>query len=421
MIYFDNAATTPLDEIAIDALKEYGVEKFFNPSALYREALENTKTLNAARENILKIMHGDGDFIFTASGTEADNMAIYGVKKPKNARIIVSASEHSAMLNPATDLLNKGYDVVFAPLNPDGSVNIDEFKKLLNKDVCFVSIMHVNNETGAVNDLQKIVKLTKSVAPKSIVHSDGVQALMKVKVNLMNLGVDMYSVSAHKVHAPRGVGGLYIRKGVRINPLILGGGQEKGLRSAPEGTVVQVVDKLHDTVRRTFFTDQLQHRTDIQPAAQELRSPGIGSSADKSGKTIRRRIGTRRFVHRLFEILPVGPVLFRMPYGIGDRLQPLFHTALGHKWRCNGYINIAYSDKCPENRVRVFKNRTFSVPEQFSCNGSYNSSILFCIFRLAHRPSVRRGRYSGIHNPEIGAYNDAIRIRNIKTKDFAGT
>lgn len=85
MIYFDNAATTPLDEIAIDALKEYGVEKFFNPSALYREALENTKTLNAARENILKIMHGDGDFIFTASGTEADNMAIYGVKNRKCA------------------------------------------------------------------------------------------------------------------------------------------------------------------------------------------------------------------------------------------------------------------------------------------------------------------------------------------------
>ena len=154
---------------------------------------------------------------------------------------------------------------------------------------------------------------------------------------------------------------------------------------------------------------------------KNLRSPGIGSSADKSGKTIRRRIGTRRFVHRLFEILPVGPVLFRMPYGIGDRLQPLFHTALGHKRRCNGYINIAYSDKCPENRVRVFKNRTFSVPEQFSCNGSYDRSILFCIFRLAHRPSVRRGRYSGIHNSEIGAYNDAIRIRNIKTKDFAGT
>ncbi len=234
MIYFDNAATTPLDEIAIDALKEFGVEKFFNPSALYREALENTKALNLARENILKILHGEGDFIFTASGTESDNMAIYGVKKPKNARLIVSASEHSAMLNPAIDLKNKGYDVQFAPLNPDGSLNIDEFKKLLNKDVCFVSIMHVNNETGAVNDILKIVKLTKTVAPNAIVHSDGVQAVMKVKVNLINLGVDMYSVSAHKVHAPRGVGGLYIKKGVRIKPLILGGGQEKGLRSATE-------------------------------------------------------------------------------------------------------------------------------------------------------------------------------------------
>lgn len=234
MIYFDNAATTPLDEIAINALKEFGVEKFFNPSALYREALENTKALNLARENILKILHGEGDFIFTASGTESDNMAIYGVKKPKNARLIVSASEHSAMLNPAIDLKNKGYDVQFAPLNPDGGVNIDEFKKLLNKDVCFVSIMHVNNETGAVNDIQKIVKLTKAVAPNAIIHSDGVQAVMKVKINLINLGVDMYSVSAHKVHAPRGVGGLYIKKGVRIKPLILGGGQEKGLRSATE-------------------------------------------------------------------------------------------------------------------------------------------------------------------------------------------
>lgn len=234
MIYFDNAATTPLDEIAIDALKKYGVENFYNPSALYKEALENSRVLNAARENVLKILHGNGDFVFTASGTEADNMAIYGAKKTKKSRIIVSAGEHSAMINPATDLLNKGYDVKFAPLNSDGSLNFDEFKKLLNPDVSFVSVMHVNNETGAVNDLSRLVKMVKTVAPDALVHSDGVQALMKVRVNLINTGVDLYSVSAHKVHAPRGVGGLYIKKGVRINPLILGGGQEKGMRSATE-------------------------------------------------------------------------------------------------------------------------------------------------------------------------------------------
>lgn len=263
MIYFDNAATTPLDEIAIDALKEYGVEKFYNPSALYKEALENTKVLNSARENILKILHGDGDFIFTASGTEADNMAIYGAKKPKNARIIVSASEHSAMLNPATDLLNKGFDVQFAPLNPDGSVNIDEFKKLLNKDVCFVSVMHVNNETGAINDVQKIVRLTKSAAPNALVHSDGVQALMKVRVNLMNLGVDLYSVSAHKVHAPRGVGGLYIKKGVRINPLILGGGQEKGLRSATENLAGIVAFSEILKKYNAVFSENVEKRKEI--------------------------------------------------------------------------------------------------------------------------------------------------------------
>lgn len=161
-------------------------------------------------------------------------MAIYGAKKTKKSRIIVSAGEHSAMINPATDLLNKGYDVKFAPLNSDGSLNFDEFKKLLNPDVSFVSVMHVNNETGAVNDLSRLVKTVKSVAPDALVHSDGVQALMKVRVNLINTGVDLYSVSAHKVHAPRGVGGLYIKKGVRINPLILGGGQEKGMRSATE-------------------------------------------------------------------------------------------------------------------------------------------------------------------------------------------
>ncbi len=234
MIYLDNAATTRTDELAIAALKKYGIENYFNPSALYKNALNNAKVLSEAREGILSLMHGDGDIIFTASGTEADNMAIYGAKKPKNCRIIVSEGEHAAMLNPALDLKNKGYEVCFAPLNADGSVNIAEFKKLLNDKVSFVSVMHVNNETGAINDVAKIVKLTKSASPDAIVHSDGVQALGKIPVNLINLGVDLYSVSAHKVHAPRGVGALYVKRGVKINPLILGGGQEKGLRSATE-------------------------------------------------------------------------------------------------------------------------------------------------------------------------------------------
>lgn len=234
MIYFDNAATTKTDAIALDALKKFGIESFYNPSALYKEAAVNFKALTEARTGILRLLRGDGDFIFTASGTEADNMAIYGAKKPKNSRIIVSEGEHAAMLAPANDLKQKGYDVVFAPINGDGSLNIVEFKKLLTRGVSFVSILHVSNETGAVNDIEKIVKLVRAVSPDAIIHSDGVQALGKININLLKSGVDLYSVSAHKVHAPRGVGGLYIKKGVKINPLILGGGQEKGLRSATE-------------------------------------------------------------------------------------------------------------------------------------------------------------------------------------------
>lgn len=234
MIYFDNAATTRTDALAVDALKKYGLENFYNPSALYKPALDNSKVLNEARSEILSLLHGDGDLIFTASGTEADNMALFGAKKSKTSRIIISSGEHAAVRNPALALKNKGFDVQFAPLNGDGSVNLDEFKKLLNADVALVSVMHVNNETGAVNDVSKIVKLTKAASPMALVHSDGVQALGKVYVNLLNLGVDMYSVSAHKVHAPRGVGALYIKRNVNISPLILGGGQEKGMRSATE-------------------------------------------------------------------------------------------------------------------------------------------------------------------------------------------
>lgn len=234
MIYLDNAATTRTDEIALDCLKRYSVDGFYNPSALYGPAVENLRVLSAARENVLRLLHGEGDFVFTSSGTEADNTVLYGVKRGKRGRIVVSAAEHAAVLNPAADLRNRGADVVFAPVNADGSLDMEAFPALLNEDTVLVSVMHVNNVTGAVNDIGKIAEITKRIAPRALVHSDGVQALGKIRVNLMNLGVDLYSVSAHKVHAPKGVGGLFIKKGVRINPLILGGGQERNMRSATE-------------------------------------------------------------------------------------------------------------------------------------------------------------------------------------------
>ena len=233
-IYLDNAATTAVLPEASAVACDTMTNLYANPASLHTFGFEAEKLLEKSRETLAKAIGCKSEeLFFTSGGTGSDNLAVLGYLKTKRGgRIITSAYEHPAVLECFKQAESK-FDVVY--LKPENGIITEEaLQRELTPDTVLVSVMHVNNETGAVNDLQKIVKLTKSVAPKSIVHSDGVQALMKVKVNLMNLGVDMYSVSAHKVHAPRGVGGLYIRKGVRINPLILGGGQEKGLRSATE-------------------------------------------------------------------------------------------------------------------------------------------------------------------------------------------
>lgn len=235
MVYLDNAATTSMYPECLNSFEKYGVDCYYNPSALYAASVDAGRAVKTARESILKILHGkDGNLVFTASGTEADNMAIFGCKKPKNAKIIVSAGEHNAIYNPALELINRGYNVEFAPMAADGSVDVCALENMLTKDVCFVSIMHVSNETGAINDVKRIGKLVKAKCPDALFHSDGVQAIFKIPVNLTDLGVDLYSIAAHKFHGPKGVGALYIRRGVSISPTLFGGGQESGLRPATE-------------------------------------------------------------------------------------------------------------------------------------------------------------------------------------------
>jgi cysteine desulfurase len=205
--------------------------QWHNPSALYANAVDAYASIDSARKGMLELLHGTGEFVFTSGGTESDNTAIFGSLRRKGGRIILSAGEHDAMMVPANSLKDSGYDVHFAPIKSDGTVDIDGFKALLNREVAFASVMHVSNETGGINDIKKLVRMTKTAAPDAIFHSDGVQAFGKIPVGLNSLGVDLYSVSAHKIHGLKGIGGLYIKKGVRLKPYILGGGQEKGLRS----------------------------------------------------------------------------------------------------------------------------------------------------------------------------------------------
>ena len=235
LIYLDNAATTPCYEEVAELIKNESVEGYFNPSALYKPSVDNAVKLKGARDTIKSALHApDGELYFTSGGSEADNTALFCTRKPKNSRIIVGLGEHDAIINSANELKKQGYDVVFAPINTDGSINVAEFKALLDENVSLVSIMHVSNETGAVNDIEKLVRLTRKLAPNAVFHSDGVQAFEKIKVNLRALDVDLYTISAHKIHGPKGVGALFVKKGVSIKPLIYGGGQEKGFRAGTE-------------------------------------------------------------------------------------------------------------------------------------------------------------------------------------------
>lgn len=244
-IYLDNAATTATYPEAAKVAYEYSTQLYFNPSALYKQSVNVSVQLRRVKEHICKVLHAsDGELYFLSGGTEADNTALFCTRKPKGSRIIVGLGEHDAIINSANELKMQGYDVQFAPINTDGGINISEFEKLLNENVSLVSIMHVSNETGAINDIAKLVRLTKKHSPNAVFHSDGVQAFEKIPVNLGALGVDLYTISGHKIHAPKGIGGLFVKKGVSIRPLIYGGGQERGFRSGTENTAgIMAFDK----------------------------------------------------------------------------------------------------------------------------------------------------------------------------------
>ena len=234
MIFFDNASTTKCTESSVEIVKKYLTYNYFNPSALYHESLVLKQELDKARNTILKKLRGDGKIIFTGGGTESDNIALLGAKKIKGGRVIISNNEHAAIYATAQELKARGFEVVLAPVDEYGKVIVEEFEKLLTPTVTLVSIIHVNNETGAINDIAKLAKLTKTKCPRALFHSDGVQATGKLEINLRGMGIDLYSMSAHKIGAPKGVGALYIAKGVSVNPIVYGGGQEGGLRSSTE-------------------------------------------------------------------------------------------------------------------------------------------------------------------------------------------
>ena len=234
MIFLDNASTTKPYKQVINEVTSVNENLFFNPSSLYVPAIKINTSINEKRNQIIKNLGGNffDTFIFLSGASEANNFALRGVLK-RGGKLVTTMGEHPSVYNTAKQLQNEGWQVEFVNLTSEGLVDIQDYKQKL-QGATVVSVIHVSNETGAINDIKNLCTIAKQANPKLIFHSDGVQAFGKINVNVSDLGVDLYTISGHKIHAPKGVGGLYIKKGVNIKPLIYGGEHEQGLRAGTQ-------------------------------------------------------------------------------------------------------------------------------------------------------------------------------------------
>ncbi len=237
MIYLDNNATTKIDPQVCKKMSSFLEHGFGNPSSLYPLGREAKESLNEARENIAKALGADrSEIIFTGSGTESDNFAIKGITEanPEKDEFITSSVEHPAVIETANYLKNLGKKVTFVPVDKTGRVDLEFLEKKVTSKTALVSIMHANNEIGTLQPIEDIVRIAKN--KNVLVHSDAVQTFGKIKFDVQRLGVDLLSISGHKIYGPKGVGALFVKKGTRLNPFIHGGHQEGKMRAGTENT-----------------------------------------------------------------------------------------------------------------------------------------------------------------------------------------
>lgn len=238
IIYFDNFATTSLNEEVFDSMKNFLIYNYSNPSSLYEFSQKSRVAIEKSRENISNYINADkNELFFTSGGTEADNWAFIGMtlfKGRKNGHIILTAFEHSAILETAKFLKNRGFDVTYIFPDRDGFIDAKDVTDAIREDTFLVSVMYVNNEVGTIQDIKKICSFVKKKNPNIVFHTDAVQALSEIKIDVKDLNVDLLSVSGHKVHAPKGIGALYIKSGTEIENFIFGGSQERSRRAGTE-------------------------------------------------------------------------------------------------------------------------------------------------------------------------------------------
>lgn len=270
-VYMDYAATTFVKPEVLKAMNPYFSEYFGNPSSLYHISRRNKAEINRSRQKIANVINSRGDEIFfTNGGSESDNWALKGTafaNRYKGRHIITTGIEHHAILNTCKYLEKQGFDVTYLSVDKDGFVDIDELKRKIRDDTILVSIMFANNEVGTIEPIVEIGRILR--ARNILFHTDAVQAITHVPIDVKAMNIDLLSMSSHKFYGPKGMGALYIRKGVNIDNLIHGGGQERGKRAGTEnvpgiigmGYAIEMAseDMEEETKRLTSLRDKLIH------------------------------------------------------------------------------------------------------------------------------------------------------------------
>ena len=271
--YLDNAATTPVRPEAVEAAVEAMTLGWGNPSARYAIGTEAAARMKGWRRDVAGALGClPEEVVFTSCGTESDNWAIRAaveLGRRKGKHIITTAIEHAAVLEPCKALEKQGYEVTYLQPGRTGNISIDDLKAALRPDTVLVSMMLVNNELGTILPVAEAAKAIKAAGSPALLHCDAVQSFLKVPFTPKGLGVDLMSVSGHKIHAPKGVGALYVRKGLKLPPMILGGGQEEGLRSGTEATAQVAAFAAAARLGRERMKADLAHMEELKAYAIE--------------------------------------------------------------------------------------------------------------------------------------------------------
>ena len=264
MIYLDNAASTPIHKQVLEEMIPYLQEQFGNPSSIHKYGRSSQRAIQNARKQIANLINAEpSEILITSGGTESNNTALFGIAQAKKGNhIIISSIEHDAILEPCKILEKKGFEITRIPVNNSGLINLKDIQNSISSKTCLVSIMFANNEVGTIQPIQEISNICHQ---KNIpFHTDAIQAVGKVELDVKKLGIDMLSISSHKINGPKGVGALYIKNGIEIKPFIYGGGQEHGMRSGTENVASVVGFGKACQLAKENLTENITHLKNLQ-------------------------------------------------------------------------------------------------------------------------------------------------------------